>query len=90
MFDQLFRRAATIVRHETAPFAEERARYLDYCELRGDSHSLAISAAIRRPSNCPCRNGTRHRGGAPQQSAGLYRRAVRLCSVPKADSSPTP
>jgi len=36
MFDQLFKRASTRARHVTAPFAEERARYLDYCELRGD------------------------------------------------------
>lgn len=57
MFDQLFWRAATIVRHETAPFAEERARYLDYCELRGDSHSLKLCKAydlvwIARKLNC--------------------------------------
>jgi integrase/recombinase XerD len=37
MFDQLFKRASTRARYVTAPFAEERARYLDYCELRGDS-----------------------------------------------------
>jgi integrase/recombinase XerD len=37
MFDQLFKRASTRARYATAPFAEERARYLDYCELRGDS-----------------------------------------------------
>src|SRR5260370_21453910 len=57
MFDQLFGRAATIVRHATAPFAEERARYLDYCELRGDSHSLKLRKAcdllwIARKLNC--------------------------------------
>ena len=57
MFDQLFWRAATIVRHETAPFAEERARYLDYCELRGDLHSLKLCKAydlvwIARKLNC--------------------------------------
>ena len=45
MFDQLFKRASTIARHVTAPFAEERARYLDYCELRGDSHSLKLCKA---------------------------------------------
>jgi len=39
MFDQLFRRAATIARHATAPYAEERVRYLEYCRLGG--HSLA-------------------------------------------------
>jgi integrase/recombinase XerD len=39
MFDQLFRRASTIARHATAPYAEERVRYLEYCRQRG--HSLA-------------------------------------------------
>ena len=37
MFDQLFKRASTIARHATAPFAEERSRYLEYCRQRGDS-----------------------------------------------------
>ncbi len=45
MFDQLFKRASTRARHVTAPFAEERARYLDYCELRGDSRSLQLRKA---------------------------------------------
>ena len=45
MFDQLFKRASTRARHETAPFAEERARYLDYCELRGDSRSQQLRKA---------------------------------------------
>src|SRR5260370_37797795 len=37
MFEQLFNRAATVTRHATAPFSEERIRYLDYCLQRGDS-----------------------------------------------------
>ena len=45
MFDQLFKRASTRARYVTAPFAEERARYLDYCELRGDSRSLQLRKA---------------------------------------------
>jgi integrase/recombinase XerD len=45
MVDQLFKRASTIARHGTAPFAEERARYLEYCELRGDSHSQNLRNA---------------------------------------------
>ena len=45
MFDQLFKHASTRARHVTAPFAEERARYLDYCELRGDSPSLQLRKA---------------------------------------------
>ena len=45
MFDQLFKRASTRARHLTAPFAEERARYLDYCEQRGDSRSLQLCKA---------------------------------------------
>ena len=45
MFDQLFKHASTRARHATAPFAEERARYLDYCELRGDSRSQQLRKA---------------------------------------------
>jgi integrase/recombinase XerD len=45
MFDQLFKRASTRARHGSAPFAEERARYLDYCEQRGDSRSLQLCKA---------------------------------------------
>ena len=45
MFDQLFKRSSTRARHATAPFAEERARYLDYCELRGDSRSQQLRKA---------------------------------------------
>src|ERR1700731_3921040 len=45
MFDKLFKRASTRARHATAPFAEERARYLDYCELRGDSRSQQLRKA---------------------------------------------
>ena len=35
-----------------------------------------------QPGELRCRNGAGHRRGAPRQSAGLYRRAVGLCSVP--------
>ena len=45
MFDQLFKRASTRARYATAPFAEERARYLNYCELRGDSRSQQLRKA---------------------------------------------
>lgn len=45
MFDQLFKRAATIARHATAPFAEERIRYLDHCAQRGDSHAVKLHKA---------------------------------------------
>ena len=45
MFDQLFKRASTRVRYATAPFAAERARYLDHCELRGDSRSQQLRKA---------------------------------------------
>ncbi|CAE6851840.1 Tyrosine recombinase XerC [Paraburkholderia nemoris] len=37
MFEQLFHHAATVTRHATAPFAEERIHYLNYCWQRGDS-----------------------------------------------------
>lgn len=45
MFDQLFKRTSTIARHTTAPFAEERTRYLNYCRQRGDSHSVQLRKA---------------------------------------------
>lgn len=45
MFDQLFRRASTIARHTTAPFAEERSRYLEYCGQRGDSFARQLCKA---------------------------------------------
>ncbi len=45
MFNQLFKRDSTIARHATAPFAEERARYLDYCRQRGDSHARQLCKA---------------------------------------------
>jgi len=45
MFDQLFKRASTIARHATAPFAEERSRYLEFCGQRGDSFMLQLRKA---------------------------------------------
>ena len=36
MFETLLHDAASIARHGSAPFAEERARYLTYCTQRGD------------------------------------------------------
>lgn len=45
MFDLLFKRPATIARHATAPFAEERIRYLKYCRQRGDSRVQELRKA---------------------------------------------
>jgi integrase/recombinase XerD len=42
MSERLFERASTVARHASAPFAEERARYLWYCKLRGDSLSTRL------------------------------------------------
>lgn len=42
MFERLATRASTVARHVTAPYAEERARYLQYCERRGDSRSTLL------------------------------------------------
>jgi integrase/recombinase XerD len=45
MFDQLYQRPSTIARHASAPFAKERARYLEYCKRRGDTAAtLALKA----------------------------------------------
>jgi hypothetical protein len=49
MFDDLFRRASTVARHVTAPFAEERARHWKYCELRGDHSSAKLRKAYGLP-----------------------------------------
>ena len=35
MFEKLFKNAGTITRHKNAPYAEERERYLAYCEQEG-------------------------------------------------------
>ena len=45
MFDRLFKHVSTIARHANAPYAEERARFLRYCELRGDSKWTMLSKA---------------------------------------------
>jgi integrase/recombinase XerD len=45
MFDRLFTRVSTVAHHSTAPYAEERARYLRYCERRGDSRSTILCKA---------------------------------------------
>jgi integrase len=42
MSERLFERSSTVARHASAPFAEERARYLQYCESRGDSRSTRL------------------------------------------------
>lgn len=45
MFDQLFTLPGVIARHANAPFAEERAKYLDYCKQRGDTHGTLLMKA---------------------------------------------
>ena len=45
MFGQLYKRPFAIARHATAPYAEERARYLDYCRRRGDSPAVVLMKA---------------------------------------------
>jgi integrase/recombinase XerD len=45
MFDRLFVRASTVARYVTTPFAEERMRYLQHCELRGESRSTILDKA---------------------------------------------
>lgn len=38
MFDHLFKFSPTVALHAKAPYAEERIRYLEHCERRGDKH----------------------------------------------------
>lgn len=45
MFDQLFSRRSTRSKHASAPFAEERSRYLEHCIERGDSCWTVLSKA---------------------------------------------
>lgn len=45
MFDQLYISSHAIARHETAPYAQERIQYLDYCRRRGDSPRVVMSKA---------------------------------------------
>jgi integrase/recombinase XerD len=45
MFDHLFKSPSTIALHATAPYAEERSRYLNYCTQRGDTHLTVLRKA---------------------------------------------
>jgi site-specific recombinase XerD len=45
MFDQLFSRCSTRSKHVSAPFAEERSRYLEHCTEQGDSCWTVLSKA---------------------------------------------
>lgn len=45
MFDHLYKSSLTIARHEAAPYAQERSRYLEYCRQRGDAPSIVITKA---------------------------------------------
>lgn len=45
MFDRLFSRPWVVSRHAKAPFAEERIRYLAYCEQRGDTRATLLLKA---------------------------------------------
>lgn len=44
MFDGLFKSARALTRHQDAPFAEERARYIQHCVERG---STALTIALK-------------------------------------------
>lgn len=45
MFDQLYKSSQTIARHTTAPYAQERFQYLDYCQQRGDAAAVVTTKA---------------------------------------------
>ena len=45
MFDQLFESSSVVARHLSAPYAEERLRYLVYCARRGDSRATLLFKA---------------------------------------------
>jgi integrase/recombinase XerD len=45
VFDQLYKSSLAIARHEAAPYAQERSRYLEYCWQRGETLSTVITKA---------------------------------------------
>lgn len=45
MFETLFRRPGVIARHQSAPFAEERRRYLLHCAQEGYAHATLLLKA---------------------------------------------
>jgi integrase len=45
MFEQLFERPSAVARHTSAPYPDERRRYLTYCAQRGDSRSTLLLKA---------------------------------------------
>ena len=45
MFDQLYKSASAVARHVAAPYADERARYLDHCVHRGDCPAVVLAKA---------------------------------------------
>lgn len=45
MFEDLFTRSSALARHQDAPHAGERARYLAYCAQRGDSRATLLLKA---------------------------------------------
>jgi len=45
MFEQLYKSSQAIARHATAPYAQERIRYLDYCRQRGDAPAIVLTKA---------------------------------------------
>lgn len=45
MFAQLYKSPLTIARHQAAPYARERSRYLEHCQQRGDALSTVMTKA---------------------------------------------
>jgi len=45
MFEQLFQRPSALARHQNAPYAEERARYLSHCLQQGYSRTTVLYLA---------------------------------------------
>jgi len=42
MFEKLFKRPSVVTRHENAPYAEERRRYLVHCAASGYAHNSIL------------------------------------------------
>lgn len=50
MFDQLISRRSTRSKHVSAPFAEERSRYLEHCTERGAATSVGFPEIPCKPA----------------------------------------
>ncbi|HEY1890986.1 MAG TPA: hypothetical protein VGG63_11305 [Steroidobacteraceae bacterium] len=74
MFERVFKRAFAITRHASAPYADERARYLSYCLERGEKPITVRMKAfelLRVARQCKRAYSDLHLAPNPTDSIGL-------------------